>query len=91
VLCHRAGMYSLPRHPWVRVPPLRDAAALAESLASGGGCFLRPATVAVSLITAHLPEAEALASLEKSAEETGLPAADPVRFGAGPILDALLA
>lgn len=90
VMCHRAGMDMLPRFPWVRVPPLPDAIGLAESLASGGGCFPRPRTAAVALITSHLDEGEARRALARASEETGLPATDPVRFGADEILDSLL-
>jgi uncharacterized NAD-dependent epimerase/dehydratase family protein len=91
VLCHRAGMDSLPRFPWVRVPPLSATIQLAEDLASGGGCFPRPATVAVALVTAHLDEAGALVALDAASKESGLPAFDPVRHGADGLLDALLA
>lgn len=91
VLCHRAGMPTLPRWPWVQVPPLVRLIALAEELASGAGAFGRPKTCAVALNTHRLSEAEAEAALGEVAQETGLPTADPVRGGAGVLLDALLA
>jgi uncharacterized NAD-dependent epimerase/dehydratase family protein len=34
---------------------------------------------------------DAQAAIAQVAEETGLPADDPVRFGSGPLLDAILA
>jgi uncharacterized NAD-dependent epimerase/dehydratase family protein len=43
------------------------------------------------LNTFELAEDEARAALDAAERETGLPAADPVRFGAGPLVDALLA
>lgn len=46
--------------------------------------------VAVSLMTFHLNERDARAAIRKVQRETGLPATDPVRFGAGPLLDAVL-
>jgi uncharacterized NAD-dependent epimerase/dehydratase family protein len=46
----------------------------------------------VALNTAAIEENEdARAAIEAAATETGLPADDPVRFGAGPLLDAILA
>jgi uncharacterized NAD-dependent epimerase/dehydratase family protein len=54
--------------------------------------WLKPArTVAVVLNTFDLAEADARAALRDAERETGLPAADPVRFGAGPVVEALLA
>ena len=46
---------------------------------------------AVALNTRDLDEAEARAAVEAAELETGLVADDPVRFGAGRLLDALLA
>jgi uncharacterized NAD-dependent epimerase/dehydratase family protein len=37
-----------------------------------------------------LDDPGARAAIEQAAEETGLPADDPVRFGAGPLLTAVL-
>jgi uncharacterized NAD-dependent epimerase/dehydratase family protein len=47
--------------------------------------------VAVALNTQSLEEADARASLAAAEEETGLPADDPVRFGAAKLVDAVLA
>ena len=52
---------------------------------------LRPAKVAcIALNTAFVSEEEARAAVAAAAAETGLPADDPVRFGAGKLLDAVL-
>ena len=52
----------------------------------------RPARVAaVALNTRSLGEAEARAAVAAAEEETGLPADDPVRFGAAKLVDAVLA
>lgn len=90
VLCHRAGMRKLPRWPWVDVPDLPRLISLAEELAAGAGSFARPRTCAVALITHGLSNAEAAEAIGATEKETGLPTTDPVRNGAGVILDALL-
>ena len=51
----------------------------------------RPAKVAaISLNTSTASEDEAHAAIAAAEEETGLPADDPVRFGAGKLLDGVL-
>jgi uncharacterized NAD-dependent epimerase/dehydratase family protein len=44
----------------------------------------------VALNTAFVSEDEARAAIAAAEAETGLPADDPVRFGAGKLLDAVL-
>jgi uncharacterized NAD-dependent epimerase/dehydratase family protein len=52
---------------------------------------LRPAKVAcIALNTSAVSEEEGRAAIEAAEDETGLPADDPVRFGAGKLLDAVL-
>ena len=52
---------------------------------------LRPARVAgIALNTRGLDDDAARAAVTEAAEETGLPADDPVRFGAATLLDAVL-
>jgi uncharacterized NAD-dependent epimerase/dehydratase family protein len=52
----------------------------------------RPARVAaVALNTRSLDEAAARAAIAAAEDETGLPADDPVRFGAGKLLPAFTA
>ncbi|MFP4518945.1 MAG: N-acetyltransferase DgcN [Oceanicaulis sp.] len=45
--------------------------------------------VAVSLNTRRLDEQRARAAVRAASVQTGLPATDPIRFGAGPLADAL--
>jgi uncharacterized NAD-dependent epimerase/dehydratase family protein len=87
VLCHEAGRTSIEgldgSHP---IPPLRELVELHERLALPA----RPArVVAVALNTRDLSEEEAREALANAEAETGLPADDPVRFGAGKLLDAV--
>ena len=87
VLVHRAGdteIEGVPGHPILPLPELID---LHERLALPA----RPArVVAVALNTGRLDEEAALAAVATTEDETGLPADDPVRFGPGRLLDAVL-
>jgi uncharacterized NAD-dependent epimerase/dehydratase family protein len=88
VLCHRAGATEVDGYPGHRLPSLSALVELHERIALPA----RPARVAiVALNTAGLDEAAAAQAITAAEEETGLPADDPVRFGAGKLLDALLA
>jgi len=91
VLCHQAGRAHLRisaapgRFP---MPPLRDVIEANERASR----WVRPAEVAaIALNTYGLTETDARAACEDAARETGLPAADPVRFGAAPLAEALVA
>jgi uncharacterized NAD-dependent epimerase/dehydratase family protein len=62
-----------------------------ESTVPSSGRLARPARVAaIALNTRGLEEDEAQAAIEAAAAETGLPADDPVRFGAAKLLQAVL-
>jgi uncharacterized NAD-dependent epimerase/dehydratase family protein len=90
VLCHEPGRTEIEGagggpH---QIPPLRELVELHERLALPA----RPARVAaVALNTRALGEDEAHAAVAAAEEETGLPADDPVRFGATKLVDAVLA
>ena len=87
VLCHRAGATEIEGYPGHPLPSLPELVELHERIALS----LRPARVTcLALNTAHLDEAEARAAIAEASGEIGLPADDPVRFGAGPLLDAVL-
>ena len=88
VLCHRAHATEIEGYPGHPLPSLPELVALHERISLP----LRPARVAcLALNTAGLDEAQARAAVAEAAEETGLPADDPVRFGAGALLEAVLA
>jgi uncharacterized NAD-dependent epimerase/dehydratase family protein len=87
VLCHVAGRthihgYDMP------IPPLRRVREMYEAAA---GWLKAAPVVAVALNTFGMAEDAARAAIAGTARETGLPTTDPVRFGAGLLLDALLA
>jgi uncharacterized NAD-dependent epimerase/dehydratase family protein len=91
VLCHQSTRDTLhcgdpddPPRPVATLPAL--VRAYEEAAA-----WVRPAvTAGVALHTAGLAEPEARAACARARAETGLPATDPVRFGAEPLAEALV-
>jgi uncharacterized NAD-dependent epimerase/dehydratase family protein len=80
-------MTTLPRLPWVTVPPLNDFIRLYQDLAEVCGMYQRPAIAGIALNCGHLQtDAEARAACDTLAKETNLPVTDPVRFGMAGIL-----
>ena len=70
------------------IPPLSRVRAIYEESAA----WLKPAPiVCVALNTFGMPESMARTAIAEAEAETGLPADDPVRFGAGKLLAALVA
>lgn len=90
VLCHRAGMETLLRVPWVRIPDLARLARLYEDVAEAVGTFPRPKCCAIALDTSRLDAETARRAVGELENETGLPVADPVREGADRLLEAIL-
>jgi uncharacterized NAD-dependent epimerase/dehydratase family protein len=87
VLCHKAGETEIEGARGHGIPPLGDLVELYERISLPA----RSARVAaVALNTGHLTEDAARGAIEAAAEETGLPADDPVRFGPMALLDAVL-
>jgi uncharacterized NAD-dependent epimerase/dehydratase family protein len=89
VLCHEAGRTEIEGAgggPHL-IPPLSELVELHERISLP----VRPAKVAcVAVNTRSLDERGAREAVAAAEEETGLPADDPVRFGAGRLLDAVL-
>jgi len=86
ILCHR---WDLDKAELVEIPmpPLADHIKLYEEAMRP----VKPARIkALSISTRGLDESTAREVIDQAREETGLPATDPVRFGAGVLLDALL-
>jgi uncharacterized NAD-dependent epimerase/dehydratase family protein len=88
VLCHEVGRTITEGDPTASpIVSLRELVDLHERLS----LKLRPAKVAaISLNTSEVSEDEARSAIADAEEETGLPADDPVRFGAGRLLEAVL-
>ena len=87
VLCHLAGTTEVEGYPGHPLPSLPELVELHERLSLP----VRPARVAcVALNTRLLDEAGAREAIRLAEAETGLPADDPVRFGANRLLDAVV-
>ena len=60
-------------------------------MARAGGALTPAKVVGIALNTRDLDEAAAREAIETTARETGLPVADPVRFEAAELAEAVLA
>jgi len=87
VLCHMAGEPYVDGDERYAIPPLSELVDLHERMS----LLARPAKVAaIALNTRLLEEDGARRAIADTEEETGLPADDPVRFGATKLVDAVL-
>ena len=91
ILVHRAGQTTIRRESWVPIPPLPDVVRLYEAVASAAGAFASPPrVVGIALNTSEIPdEADARRIVEATAQATGLPTTDVLRFGTAPLLRAV--
>lgn len=87
VLCHLAGQTEVEGYPGHPIPPLAEVVELYERASLP---VRKARVVGIALVTSELDEEAARAALAAAEDETGLPADDPVRFGAGRLLDAVL-
>ncbi len=91
VLCHWAGrtrMRTSETGAEVPIPPL---AVVREQIERAAGWVAPSVTVAAALNTLDLAPDAARAACAAAERELGVPVGDPVRFGAAPLADALLA
>ena len=87
VLCHQAGQTAIDGDERFPIPPLAELVELHERLALSAR---RARVAAIALNTRDLDEEAARAAIAAAEDETGLPADDPVRFGAGRITSFVL-
>ncbi len=90
ILCHQAtrdfiGDYR--RKAWLKIPALSQYVKMYELL---GNAVHPTKVISICLNTYDLSDAEARAACASAEKETGLPATDPVRFDAKPILDTIV-
>jgi uncharacterized NAD-dependent epimerase/dehydratase family protein len=87
VLCHKAGERFVDEDERFPIPPLSELVDLHHRMS----LLARPARVlAIALNTRDLDEHAARRAVAEAEAETGLPADDPVRFGAARLVDALM-
>ena len=85
ILCHQATRTQIRRYT-IPIPSFTHLIRLYEEITA----TVKPAKViALSFNTFGMSEDEARAALDQASQETGLPATDPVRYGAAPLLDAI--
>jgi D-glutamate N-acetyltransferase len=87
VLCHKAGSTEIEGAPGHPIPPLRELVELHERMSLPRR---QARVVALALNTAGLADDAAAEAIAKASDETGLPAADPVRDAPDALLDAVL-
>jgi D-glutamate N-acetyltransferase len=87
VLCHMAGATEVDGSPGHPLPSLAELVELYERASLPAR---RARVAAIALNTVGLADDAARAAAARAEAETGLPADDPVRFGAGKLLDAVL-
>jgi uncharacterized NAD-dependent epimerase/dehydratase family protein len=86
VLCHKPDERFVDSDERFPIPPLREVVELHERIS----LIARPARVlALALNTRDLDDDGARRAIAAAEDDTGLPATDPVRFGAGILVDAL--
>jgi len=88
VLCHLAGATEIDGYPGHPLLPLPELIELHERVSLP---CRRAGVACIALNTRHLDEPGAREAICAAEADTGLVADDPVRFGAGRLLDALLA
>jgi len=89
ILCHQSTREYIGDYrpaAWLRIPPLREYVRLYETI----GSAVHPTRViGISLNTYDMTDEAARRACDAASQETGLPATDPVRFSADPLLEAV--
>ncbi len=87
VVCHDPRRRTIAEYPDYPIPTLQETIDLSLRLALRVNAGARCGGIALN--TGGMSDADAARAMERAAEETGLPAADPIRAGIG--FDALVA
>ncbi|GAC1349277.1 MAG: DUF1611 domain-containing protein [Ktedonobacteraceae bacterium] len=89
IFSHKVGTTAIEGYDNCPFPPLKRMIQFNEDTVS----WVRPErpckVVGLALMTHHLSEQEASDAVKQAQDETGLPATDVLRFGAGVLMDAL--
>jgi uncharacterized NAD-dependent epimerase/dehydratase family protein len=91
ILCHQVTRTHIGdyhgREPWVSIPPYSELIEIYERAAAP----VHPTkTIGICLNTYDMEETAAREACARAAEETGLPATDPVRFESDSLVDAII-
>lgn len=86
ILCHQPTR-TVVRNYTIPIPPLPDLVGIYGRAIDG---IKTIPVLGIALNTFDLDEGGALRAIEEAESATGLPAADPVRFGAGVLVDVIL-
>ena len=90
IFCHKAGTTEIEGYQHCLFPSMKRMIQLNEDTVS----WVRPErpckVVGLAVMTFGLSEQEARDALKQAEDETGLPAIDVLRFGAGILMDALI-
>lgn len=91
IMVHRVGQTHISNFPDFEIPPLSEAIRLCEMTAAGGGTFYPAKVAGIALNTFGLSDEEAKRAIAQTHDELGLPCTDAIRYGAEPLVDAILA
>jgi uncharacterized NAD-dependent epimerase/dehydratase family protein len=91
VLCHEVGREALRSLPPGERRPIPPLAQLRDEVEGAAALVREARVIAVALNTHALEERAAREACDRAAAELGVPATDPVRFGAEPLARAVLA
>ena len=89
ILVHRAGAKQIRDLPEISIPPLPEVIKLYETVASAGGTFGDVKVKAIALNTFGMDRDTAKQQIQSTAQLTGLPCSDVVRFGGATLLSAI--
>ena len=90
ILCHIARNDSLRSMENIKIPELKNFIKLNEDLASVLGTYPEAKVIGIALNTTHMSEADAKDYINNVEKETGVLAADVIRFGGDRIFSQLL-
>jgi uncharacterized NAD-dependent epimerase/dehydratase family protein len=90
IFCHHAGATSIDGLEHVTLPDLNRLIHLHEEVVNILPQQRPSKIVALALVTIGMSDERAQQAIRATEEETGLPATDVWRFGAGKLMDALL-
>jgi uncharacterized NAD-dependent epimerase/dehydratase family protein len=89
IFCHKAGATGIEGYDNCPFPSLKRMIAINEDAVNWLHREQNSKVVGISLMTYHLSEQQAYDEVKRVEDETGLPATDVLRFGAGKLMDAL--